>query len=135
MGVYFSDRIKVLLAVTGIISIAGGLTAIMYIDALQAVIMIIGAFTLCLQCFSAANISSLSQFKQAYLKSTYDYHQLTGKSNTVHFQVERSIWTRYFYPNWTAILKRVKFIQKPDKNRIQHIQISLMRTNLTLIMG
>ena len=51
----------------------------MYIDALQAVIMIIGAFTLCLQCFSAANISSLSQFKQAYLNSTYDYHQLTGK--------------------------------------------------------
>ena len=51
----------------------------MYIDALQAVIMIIGAFTLCLQCFSAANISSLSQFKQAYLNSTYDFHQLTGK--------------------------------------------------------
>ena len=76
---YLSDHIKVLLAVTGIISIAGGLTAIMYIDALQAVIMVIGAFTLCLQCFSAANISSLSQFKQAYLNSTYDYHQLTGK--------------------------------------------------------
>ena len=74
-----SDRFKVLLAVTGIISIAGGLTAIMYIDALQAVIMIIGAFTLCLQCFRAANISSLSQFKQAYLNSTYDYHKLTGK--------------------------------------------------------
>ena len=73
-----SDHFKVLLAVTGIISIAGGLTAIMYIDALQAVIMIIGAFTLCLQCFSAANISSLSQFKQAYLNSTYDYHELTG---------------------------------------------------------
>ena len=73
------DRYKVLLAVTGIISIAGGLTAIMYIDALQAVIMIIGAFTLCLQCFSAANISSLTDFKQAYLNSTYDYRQLVGK--------------------------------------------------------
>ena len=78
-----SDRCKVLLAVTGIISIAGGLTAIMYIDALQAVIMIIGAFTLCLQCFRAANISSLSQFKQAYLNSTYDYHKLTGKWKTL----------------------------------------------------
>ena len=51
----------------------------MYIDALQAVIMIIGAFTLCLQCFRAAKISSLSQFKQAYLNSTYDYHKLNGK--------------------------------------------------------
>ena len=69
---------KVLLAVTGIISITGGLTAIMYIDALQAVIMIIGAFTLCLQCLSAAKISSLSQFKKAYLNASFDYKNLAG---------------------------------------------------------
>lgn len=106
MNVYNSDRIKVLLAVTGIISIAGGLTAIMYIDALQAVIMIIGAFTLCLQCFSAANISSFSQFKQAYLNSTYDYHQLTGK-NKLGLQRLISKLNRgktWSSSNWTTIL-------------------------------
>ena len=67
----------------------------MYIDALQAVIMIIGAFTLCLQCFRAANISSLSQFEQAYLNSTYDYHELTGKLKIQIFHACLTVYQKF----------------------------------------
>ena len=69
------------LSITCIISITGGLTAIMYIDALQAVIMVIGAVVLCPYAFMEANIRSVSQFQSAFLNTSLDLEHLTGMNN------------------------------------------------------
>ena len=73
------SSITLLLSITCIISITGGLTAIMYIDALQAVIMIFGAFILCAMGFIRANIRSVSQFQSAYLNTTLNLDNLIGE--------------------------------------------------------
>ena len=73
------SSITLLLTITCIISISGGLSAIMYIDALQAVIMIFGSFILCGMGFIKANIRSVSQFQSAYLNTTLDLANLKGK--------------------------------------------------------
>ena len=91
-----------LLVVTCSISIGGGLTAIMYIDALQALLMVTGAFVLFGVCvrvcqdflanvklitlkpeksLKEANITSVQSFQLAYLNTTYNLDHVVDQFN------------------------------------------------------
>ena len=70
-----------LLLVTCSISIAGGLTAVMYIDALQAMLMIVGAFILFGVCLKEAGVNSLESFQLAYLNTAYNLDEVRSEFN------------------------------------------------------
>uniref|UniRef100_A0A8C0F166 Sodium/mannose cotransporter SLC5A10 n=1 Tax=Bubo bubo TaxID=30461 RepID=A0A8C0F166_BUBBB len=59
-----------MLVVTGLYTIAGGLAAVIYTDALQTLIMVLGAIVLPQRCFSAFNeIGGYPNLEEAYLKA------------------------------------------------------------------
>ena len=84
-----------LLFVTCSISIAGGLTAVMYIDVLQgkcliknlkliliiATLMVVGAFILFGVCLNEANITSYTGLQEAYLNTSYNLETIQTQFN------------------------------------------------------
>nr|XP_018669842.1 sodium/myo-inositol cotransporter isoform X1 [Ciona intestinalis] len=68
MGWGLYSSVTILLAVTGVLTVTGGLTMVMYTDSLQAVIMVLGAAYLTIQGFM--QVGGYYSMKEQYLQAT-----------------------------------------------------------------